>query len=105
LRFRAEPRGGRAVCNAEEDHQEVSPPRGLHVDGDGAHLLHLLDLLANALESIRAAEPPLDNRCGAATEQWEDEHHVYLDFCLPSECEVELDMNIHEGQAFFRIEK
>jgi HSP20 family molecular chaperone IbpA len=93
------------VRKTEWDHREISPTRSPHLDGDGDLLLHLLDLLATALGRVRADDPLPDVGRGATVERWEDDDHVYLESKLPGGPGSEIDISIHEGLVFIRIER
>jgi hypothetical protein len=93
------------VCKTGRDLREFSPPRSPHLDGDGARLVRLLNLLVAALGRIRADDLPPDDRGGVGPERWEDEGYVYLESNLPGVSESETDLSIHEGRVFIRIEK
>ncbi len=82
---------------------DVSPTRQPTRDGDGTHLLHLLDLLVNTLQRIRHNDSLPDARRGTAPKRWEDEGHVYLESNLSGVPGPEIDISIHEGIVFIRI--
>ena len=87
------------------EHREISPTGSPDLDGDGARLFNLLNLLVTALERLRA-DDPLPGACrGPVSERWEDEGYVYLESDLPSVLGSEMDISIHRDRVFIRIER
>jgi len=91
--------------NFELNHHEIDPTRSPDLDGDGARVLYLLNLLVIALVRTCADDPRPDIRRGTAVARWEDDDYVYLESNLPRVPGSEIDINFHEGRVFIRIER
>jgi HSP20 family molecular chaperone IbpA len=68
-------------------------------DRDYARLAPLLKRLVNALRRIASDDGPLP------AGQRDHEGHIYLEFDLPGVVGSDVDISIHEGRAFIRIER
>lgn len=105
--------GSRYLCDSadfpmsltEFDDRDASPTRDPGLHGDGARLRLLLNLLVTTLERIRGDDPLPDVRRVAAPDRWGDEGFVYLESNLPGVPGSEIDISIHEGLVFIRIER
>jgi hypothetical protein len=94
-----------SMRSTEFNDRDASPTRTPDLHGDGLRLRLLLNLLVTTLQRIRADDPVPDVRSGAAPERWGDEEFVYLESNLPGVPGSEIDISIHEGLVFIRIER
>jgi HSP20 family molecular chaperone IbpA len=81
------------------------PQKSSTRDRDYARLPPLLKRLVNALERIAKDDSLPAVPSSAAPERWEDESYIYLEFDLPGVLGSELEVGIHEGRAYIRIER
>ena len=68
-------------------------------------LHQLLTQLLRELVQIRDGMRPAVALQGTPPERWEDEGFIYLETGLPGEPGPDVDICIHAGQAFIRMER
>ncbi len=66
-------------------------------------LKELLAELAEVLHAMKQAPVTASQR--AAVERWEDDDYIYLETDLEGARETEIDINLHDGRFYIRVER